>query len=256
MLKLLRPASICAITVFISQTNFAENYVQKLSVSSNGNYVITSNLNRNGVLWDLNKKTHTKIPDPVNIYSPQFNKTDNEFTWQNDKSNDFYIQKPGKTPTKWFSPGFPVYSYLLVDNKLIATDKQWSVYEINQNNTKTAIKKGLNNDGIFTYGFPLSIINAKDKHNFISIGFASDWDKLPISKGIDAYSAGKIKFKRANFSLLNGAVLWNLQARSPIKKLAGNNGKLTGALSPDHNTLLVGDEAGFLNICKIGRAHV
>ena len=239
------------LTLFMSQNILAENYVLKLSVSADGAYVITSNLNRKGFLWDLNKTSYSKITDNINIYTPQFNNTNNTFTWQNEKTNKFYSQELQKHPKELIKLDFPMYSYLFDGKKLLATDKLWSIYEISQNNTKTTIKKGLKNDGVFTYGFPLSLVDGKNANNFVSIGSGSEWDKLPMSEGVDAYAAGKVRYKRANFSLLNGTILWNLTKHTPIKKLVGNRGKSTGTLSPDRNILLIGDEAGFINKCNL-----
>ncbi len=87
--------------------------VQVISVSSDGQYAISTNDSRGVVLWNIKEKTSKVIDYPANIYSAYFIHNTHNFMWQNDKTNEVYIQSINGEIIKHFNPKFPTYGQII-----------------------------------------------------------------------------------------------------------------------------------------------
>ena len=94
------------------------SYVVALSISDDGQYVITSNLNQNAYLWNLSNQTYRKVnTQPVNIYSANFIKGTDDFIYQNDQTNEVYVVDAATLKTiKTFNPKFATYGQAFSTN--------------------------------------------------------------------------------------------------------------------------------------------
>ncbi len=90
--------------------------VQVISVSSDGQYAISTNDSRGVVLWNIKEKTSKVIDYPANIYSAYFIHNTHNFMWQNDKTNEVYIQSINGKIITHFNPKFPTYGQIIDSN--------------------------------------------------------------------------------------------------------------------------------------------
>ncbi len=89
---------------------------QVISISSDGNYAISTNDARGAILWDIKNRTSKVIDYPANIYSAYFIKNTHNFMWQNDKTNEVYIQNINGKIITHFNPKFPTYGQIIDSN--------------------------------------------------------------------------------------------------------------------------------------------
>lgn len=211
--------------------------VMVLSVSSDGQYVISSNQNKSIILWDIKNKTSKILSKNGNVYSAYFIKNTHNFMWQ-DLEGFVHIQNvKGKTLRIFYN--LPVYGEVMTSDlkQYIASNEKWGIFEginINQKPIK------LGESGFFGAGKLLNLTLSDDNKYLLTSGFGSDWDKEKLY-------TGKNELKRnyhalSKISLMDGVVLWNVQTGKPIQKFSGNAAKTFATLSQDNNYIVSGDE--------------
>ena len=98
--------------------SYANNLV---SVSSDGHYAVTSNLDNEIILWDLQKHTHKIIAHHANSYSAYYIKNSPYFMWQSLSKNQLtYAASAGKPPQEKIA--------LVAQNKLAIISKEQNKY--------------------------------------------------------------------------------------------------------------------------------
>ncbi len=110
----------------------ANKYIMVTSLSSDGEYAITTSLAKQAILWNIKNKTYKIIATNANIYSAYFIKHSNDFIYQNDKTNIVYVKNiEGKT-IKIIKPGFPTYGEVLTSDlqSYYAVDVKDQIYSI------------------------------------------------------------------------------------------------------------------------------
>jgi hypothetical protein len=91
--------------------------IMVLSASSDGEYVISSSVDRHAVLWNLQQHTYKVLPMyPVNIYSAYFIKGTHDFMLQNSKTNQVIVENVFGKIIKTFNPGFPTYGQAITSD--------------------------------------------------------------------------------------------------------------------------------------------
>jgi len=216
--------------------------VMVTSVSTDGDYTVTSNLGRQLILWNIKDKTKKIISTDANIYSAYFIKNTDDFIWQNDKTNTVYVENVKGEILKSFNPGFPTYGEVMTSDlkNYFASDVKWNVYKITDN-SKQIIKQGF--DGFLGTGKLLNLSLSNLNNFLVTSGYAgNEGDDLPLSKGYTARDINPQIPPKANFSLLNGVALWRVQSGKPLYKLQGNVAKTYATISPDGKYVVSGDE--------------
>jgi len=77
-----------------------------VSLSSDGQYAITSGADKRITLWNLKNRKAKIISTDANIYSAYFIKNTHNFIWQDLKENKVYVQDVNENIIKTFRPGF------------------------------------------------------------------------------------------------------------------------------------------------------
>src|SRR5262245_14541862 len=76
----------------LKRIKYDDNVAMVVSVSSDGNYAVSSHLNGELVLWDIKNKTRKIITNNANIYSAYFIKNSNQFMWQDDTTDKVFVE--------------------------------------------------------------------------------------------------------------------------------------------------------------------
>ncbi len=108
--------------------------VVMLSLSSDGKYVVTSNMNNRAYIWNINKKSHRRVGvKPVNVYSIYFIPQSQNILIQNADTHEVYIEDIAGNVIKTFNPGFQVYGEAISSDlkTYVAADEQFNVYKFN-----------------------------------------------------------------------------------------------------------------------------
>lgn len=127
-------ASIIVSLLLVGCSN--KSVIMVTNLSSDGNYAVTSDMDKNLILWDIQKKQSKVISDDANIYSAYFIKGTHEFMYQNDKTNEVIIQNVDGNIIKQFNPGFPTYGEAITTdlNSYFAVDENDQLFEITNGN--------------------------------------------------------------------------------------------------------------------------
>jgi len=125
----------------IYNISFKSGQIYVLSVSTDGNYAISTDWSRKAILWDLKKHKKKILDRTANIYSAYFIKNSDNFMWQHDTNNEVIIENVSGKIIKKFNPGFPTYGQVITSdlNNYIASNEAWDLYQI-KNNHKQLIK--------------------------------------------------------------------------------------------------------------------
>ena len=228
-IQLLCGSLLCSfmLTACSSSNQAPPNLNMVISVSSDGNYAIATNTNKQAVLWNLKDHSYKIVFKNANIYSAYFIKNTNDFIYQNDKTNEVVVENVNGQTIKTFNPGFPVYSEIMTGDlkTYVATDVNYNTFWFRNGQKKQLL------------------------YYFCSTNFG---DKVP-PKGA-YYTCGGIEGLDKNLTLsvssdektLVGAgsseiFIWNLQNGNQLAHLVKNDAQTVAAISPDGNHVITGD---------------
>ena len=216
--------------------------VMVTSVSSDGNYAITTDLSRKAVLWNLKKHTKKILDRKANIYSAYFIKNSNNFMWQHDADNQVIVENIDGKIIKKFNPGFPTYGQVITTDlkSYVAGDEDWQLFLMNKNK----IRKIKLDKGGFLGGQKLQNITlSPNEKYFITSGLGSgkEYEKRhPLVTGFDSLSGNFDHTQK--ISLHEEVILWSLATGLPVRNYLGNVNKTFATLSPDGKYIVAGDE--------------
>jgi WD40 repeat protein len=211
-----------------------------VSISSDGRYVVSSHGGHYLVLWDIKNKTKKIINQTTRFYTPRFIKHSHQYVYQN-MDNVLHYHDLDTNKAKTINLNFSVFGMLDTAQGLVVSDELWRLYLI-KNNQAIMIKDGV--DGFKSEGKLLSMSSDDSGRYLFTAGSASfKGEKLPISKGVMAREVMPWATGKRDFSLLDGVVLWDMEKSKPIKKLYGHASKTVGAISPNGQFAISGDEA-------------
>lgn len=214
--------------------------VAKLSMSSDGRYVLSSHFGHHLILWDTEKETRKILNRKANIYSPYFIPNSDHFLWQDAKTNNVFEQSVAGDIIQVFNPGFAVYGQVASTHfqYYVAAAKKWGLYAYN-NGELINFKVGLDGLGGAKL-LNLSLVN----NLLVSAGeTGSDGEEYPIVLGNTLKDLNPKVADSFNYSLFDGIVLWNLQTQKPIRKFFGPHIQTVASLSPDSNHIVAGDNS-------------
>ena len=229
--------------------NLPDNIAMVLSVSSDGNYAVTSNINMQLVLWDIKDHTHKIIATNTNIYSAYFIKNTHYFMWQNDDTNEVNIANINGQIIKSFNPGFPTYGQIITSDLqyYLASDEDWNIFRYSKNQLKQ-IKK--DKAGFFGFGKLLNLTLSNNDKILLISGFGENCAHGTICPSIKPDSKSAM-----HPYVLDGIVTWDVATGMPLRKFPGNASKTFATLSPDGKYVISGDEnrLSFVWYAKTGK---
>lgn len=199
-----------------------------VSVSSNGNYAIATNTNKQAVLWNLKDHTYKILFRDANIYSAYFIKNTDDFMYQNDKTNEVIVENVDRKVIKKFNPGFPTYGEAITNDlrTYAAADENLSVYKIDlSNNQKYVLNQSWcvqdHNGEDYTGPGTSDCLNFMSSDQTFGLQFTPDQTKLI----------------GGNFFAL---FIWDLTTNTG-KMIQKNNAQTIAAISPDGSYVVTGD---------------
>lgn len=135
--------TLLAISISSCSNNIPANdhgKIMVLSLSSDGRYIISTDMSRHAVLWDLKQHSHKIVGSKINIYSAYFIKNTNNFMYQDDTNNEVIIRNTDGKIIKKMQPGFPIYGQVITSDlkTYFSSDKNFNIFKIN-NNKKSKI---------------------------------------------------------------------------------------------------------------------
>jgi len=87
--------------------------IMVLSISSDGKYVVSTDISQHLVLWDIPHRRYQVLAKKINIYSPRFLPDTHIFIYQSNRNDRVIIETVEGKRLKTFSPGFPSYGELM-----------------------------------------------------------------------------------------------------------------------------------------------
>jgi hypothetical protein len=215
------------------------------SVSTDGNYAITTNDNRYAILWNIKNKTHKIISDDANIYSAYFIKNTHYFMWQ-DLDNIVHIRSVDGKKIKSFQLSYPTYGQVMTSDlkHYIASDQAWNLFS-GYGKDQVQIKKAYELNGFLGDGKLLNITLSNNDNYFVTSGVTGkNYDTIPLSAGVETREAdkhGNYEVGIISASLLGGVTLWSTSSGQPLVKYVGNISLTHATLSPDGKCVVAGD---------------
>ena len=203
--------------------------IMVLSLSSDGRYVISTDMSRHAVLWDLKQHTRKVVASKINIYSAYFIKNTNTFMYQDNTNNEVIIRNTDGKTIKKLQPGFPTYGQIITSDlqTYFASDDSFNIFKIH-NDTK---KK------IFYYYCPPDLPKPLPKMGTNSIYGCMSFE-----------GAGKL----FNLTLANQdnmmigssygyVLLWDTKTGNLVKQIQKNSAQTFATTSPDNKYIISGD---------------
>lgn len=225
--------TILAIAISSCSNNIPANgngKIMVLSLSSNGRYVISTDMSRHAVLWDLKQHAHKVIGSKTNIYSAYFIKNTNDFMYQDDTNNKVIIRNTDGKIIKKLQPEFPTYGQVMTSDlqTYFASDNNFNIFKINNN------KK----NKIFSYYCPPDLPKPLPKMNANSIygcmGFVAAGKLLNLTlTNQDKQLVG---------SSYGYVLLWNTKTGELVSQIQKNSAQTFATVSPDNKYIISSDQ--------------
>ena len=124
---------VAVICIFYAKY-YSAGKVMVVSVSTDGNYAITTDLGRKAILWDLKNHKKKILSRKANIYSAYFIKNSHNLMWQQDSDNEVVIENVAGKVIKKFNPGFKTKGQVIAFDlqNYFAGDKNLNVFWLQQ----------------------------------------------------------------------------------------------------------------------------
>jgi WD40 repeat protein len=203
--------------------------VMVASISSDGNYAVTTSNGRQAILWDIKHKSYKFLDRKANIYSAYFIKNTHYYMWQHDPDNEVYIKDTKGNLIEHFNPGFPTYGNIITSNlkHYIASDENWNLYS-GYGSQQKQIEKGYLS--FIGSGKLLNLNLSENEKLLVTSGFGGDeYEDIPLNK-------------LNGLRNLNNVVVYNVSSGKPLQKFSANLAKTYATLSPDGKYVVAGDE--------------
>ncbi len=206
-----------------------------LSVSSDGNYAIATNTNKQAVLWNLKNHSYKIVFKDANIYSAYFIKNTDYFMYQNDANNNAVIEDVNGNVIKTFNPGFPTYGEAVTSNlrTYAASDENLSVYKIDlSNNQKYVLNQSWclqdHNGAKYKGQGTSTCLNFMSSDQTFGLQFTPDETKLVGGNFFDLF-------------------IWDLKTNTGTM-IQKNDAQTVAAINPDGSYVVTGDieELGYM----------
>jgi WD40 repeat protein len=221
----------CAAEGRQSVPDYMKPHIMVVSVSSDGNYAITTDLYKHAVLWNLKAHTYKIIAKDANVYSAYFIKHTDDYMYQGDANNVVIVKNVKGKIIKQFNPGFATYGEVMTSNlqTYIAADQEFNVYKIH-NSQKTQIFVSACRNGMTgaLYHGPIahSCTGFEASEKLLNLTLSPNDKKLVGSDG------------------LGGLFIWKLNSDEKALVIGKNQGQTFATISPDGQYVVSGDDDG------------
>ncbi len=230
--------------------------IMKLSLSTDGNFVVSTDLKRQVILWDLTHKTWQPIASDANIFSAYFIRRSHNFIWQNNHDNQVYVADVKGHIIKHFNPGFKSYGQVMSTDltTYFASDKHWNLYYCQLRKCQRIARDNISHDAndddqLPDYGKLLNLTMAFDDSILLSSGVG--WSNEPRQYNFATMSKTEI-----DHAVLDGVVLWDTDTGRPITNFPGNAAKTYATLSPILRYVVSGDENGNVLVADVASRKI
>ncbi len=201
-----------------------------ISVSSDGDYAIATNTNKQAVLWNLQAHTYKIIFKNANIYSAYFIKNTDDFMYQNDATNEVVVENTSGQIIKTFNPGFATYGQVMTSdlNNYFASDENFIIYKVSfpQNNRSI----------IFDPVCPPDHANPSAPSDVVFVGCAS-FEGAGQLFGLTLTPDQQSLVGAAD----GGFNVWNVATGKLLVQSGKNDAETVAAINPDGHYLVTGD---------------
>ena len=215
--------------------DYMKPHIMVVSVSSDGDYAITTDLYKHAVLWDLKNHTYKIVAKDVNVYSGYFIEHTHDYMYQDDANNEVVVKNVDGKTVKQFNPGFPTYGQVMTSNlqNYFASDVEFNVFKISGNK-----KQQLNVSYCFQdhkgkhYSGPLThaCTGFEEIGKLLNLMLSNDEKTLTGSGDSTVY-------------------IWSITSGLG-KQISKNDAQTFATISPDGRYVVSGDANG--NILKLG----
>jgi WD40 repeat protein len=208
-----------------------------ISASSNGHYAIATNTNQQAILWNLQKHSYKIIWKDANIYSAYFIKNTDDLMFQDDKTNDVYIEDVNGNIIKKFNPGIATFGELATSDlkNYFASDRWFQLHKTNLTTDQTKqfyyYYCGPNyKDGVIP---PAGMPYACDE--FIGTGQLFNLSLAPDNSKLIGAEGGALQ-------------IWDTQSLKRLKQVIANDEQTVATINPDGSYVVTGDieELGYM----------
>lgn len=226
--------------------------IMVLSVSSDGKYVVSSDLKKRIILWNIPDKTFKVISKNGNIYSAYFIKNTDDFMWQN--LDDFvHVQNVNGAELLSFH-NFPVYGQVMTPDlqHYFASDVDWALYSGYGKQQKT-IKLAAGRGSNFFGCQKLMNLTLSSNNQYLLSSGCGDVD-YKNKNGVVVSHSEVMKHD----DTFDSVMLWNVKTGDPIFRFPGNAAKTFATISAASKYVVSGDEDewGYVWDIKTGKRLV
>ncbi len=222
--------SCLALTACGSTNQAPSDLNMVISVSSDGHYAIATNTNKQAILWDLQKHSYKIIWKDANIYSAYFIKNTIDFMFQDDKTNDVYIEDVTGNIIKKFNPGIATFGELATSDlkSYFASDRWFQLYKTDLTTDQTKqfyyyyCGPNYKDSVVPPAGMPYACDEFIGTGQLFNLSLTPDNSKLIGAEGGALY-------------------VWDVQSTKLLKKVIANNGQTIAAVSPNKNYVITDD---------------
>lgn len=201
-----------------------------VSLSSDGNYALSTNTNQQAILWNIKDKTYKIVANHVNIYSAYFIKNTSDFIYQDNNSNSVIVENTNGQIIKQFNPDFPTYGEVMTSdlNTWIGADDKYQLFKIISDGQKQQFFYYWDGPNFVhetppPKGMPYGGQEFEGAGKLFNLSLSSD-EKILLSSGADEF------------------YLWDVQSAKLIKHIEENIGKATATFSPNDQYVVSSDE--------------
>lgn len=212
--------------------------VMAASISTDGNYVITTNAHFDAILWNLKVKTYKILSTKANRYSAYFIKNTNDFLYQDATTKEVYVIDTNGNVITHFNPGFSSYGQAMTSDlsTYIAVDQNDQVFTI-ENNKKTQLLwhwcgPSYQDETPAPTGKPYSCGSFIGDGKLFNISLSND----------NSY------FTTSGFSEI---YIWNLPERKLVSHITLSDAQSLALIDPNNRYIIYGDLKAQLFKCNL-----
>ena len=212
--------------------------VMSASVSSDGQYAVTSHRDNRLYLWDLDSRKREHISDQANLYSAHFVPGRDLFAYQ-DLEKRVHVQSvTGETVKTFELPEATYGNHFTSDlESFYYSDIGWGIHRRSADGDVQTFKAS-DGKAFKGYGKLLNLTIDDNKQLLLSAG----WGEAKRLDERGYHSLEEERERSTNYERLNYVALWDPDAGEPLAKLSGNSAKAYATISPDGQWVISGDE--------------
>jgi WD40 repeat protein len=220
-----------AITIYIlyqHKNNSGE--IATLSISSDGQYVVSVDVKNFAILWDVKNKKKLILSRDANLYSAYWIKNTTYFMWQNNDKAIYVLNAKTLKEENVFHPTFLVFGQD-IDSNLnyhVMSDQDWNLIYAGKDRYLKLLVPHFND-----------IPGFDGANKLVNMTFLNDHEIL--LSGFTGYDPNDVKDSV-------GVQLWDLTTGKKVREYFGNQTQTFATISPDGQYIVAGDSNNFLRV--------